>query len=372
MLDEIRKVSRDERVSSIDNKELDKKLYTTISNQQHKLIQVLGKVRTMSTALAATNAAHARLWSTITQDSENIYTITPGTSPIYPVSCVDNQKAEIVPEFGIIISNRLDTTLVFTDSLGNINPSIELMRATTTGVVDELALQALTENDINNILLMDDPYQAKFIGPDVSSASLTVDIYSKNKVMTLNAIKIINSPAIGAISTLFAKYDGINPVVVNGNENLTIYSDYNDTRAMPGYIHFQPVETQLMRFMLFSDLHISILNAVIIGVSIIVGEYNTYASKSYIGYKITPPAGATKIKNVGIYTDGYGETVDNVNIKIYDNLLDFDSMTNDYIKLVTNVMSIDMAITGDIWYLMELESVNNTTPTITKIVTEFE
>lgn len=372
MIEEIKRVGRGERVSSIDNRIFDKKLYTGISNQYHRLIQVLGKVRTMSASLAATNAAISRIISSMTVDEENIQTITTNTEPIYPYSCGDNQKAEIADEYGIIISKRMNTSMVFIDTLGNILPSIEIMRTTTSGVTDTQIISAITDNALDNILMEDDPYLAKFIGQGLTSANLTVDIYSRNKSININAIRCIPMPAIDAVSMLLAKYDGINPVVVNGSKELTTYLDYTSLRSFPGYIHFEPVETQLIRFMFVSNLYVSSLSAIIIGLSRIIGEYNTYAKKSYIGYKITPPDGATKIKNIAIYTDGFGESVDNVNIKIYDNQIDFDAMSNDYIKLVSQVMDVDMILGAETYYLLEFESVNNTTPTVNRIVTEFE
>jgi hypothetical protein len=169
------------------------------------------------------------------------------------------------------------------------------------------------------------------------------------------------------------RYDGINPVVLNGSLEFDETSIYDVTRTFPGYIHFEPVETSLIRMAISSELYVSSLGAVTVGLSKIVGEYHTYAQTSYIGYKVSYPTGTTKLTRVKMSLDSYSLSLANVRIKVYDSVDDFNAVNNSYVVSCGADQTVNVPDPGnDLYFLVEFESVNNTTPCVGKIELEYE
>ena len=98
MIEDIRTVNREDRVKSEDNRELDDRIYSTLSSEHHNLLRLLGRVRTMSTSLTLTNASLSSLLDSETAD-ENTVLINSNTEPTYPSSITEAEMAErdIIP-----------------------------------------------------------------------------------------------------------------------------------------------------------------------------------------------------------------------------------------------------------------------------------
>ena len=372
MIENIRSVGRDEKVSSQELRDLDDSMIAAISSDYHRLRVLLGKVRTLSTCLRVTNAAYAQELRLLEEASADSMTVklTATSTPVYPSSLSDAECAENHPEFGIIAAKRLNTALVFTDETDEIRPTITLSRTSTTGVTEQV-LTAI-ENSIDHCLVGTEPYLYRFVGETITKANLTINIFSNNKKMNINALRFIPMPSAGNTSLSGLRYDVVSPVVMNGNMEYPVVSEFDRTKSYPAYLHFKPVQTNLLKIDLNSNLFVAQLQTITIGVTRIVGEYNAYAKKSYIGYEIPIPEGATKLVELSIYADSYALSVLNTRMRVYSTLADFNNVTSNSIASSAGVQPLNVSVTGDVLYgLLEITSVDNTTPCIGKIIARF-
>jgi len=365
-----RRVSRSERVSSQELRDLDDSMVATLSMNYHRIRKLLGKLRTMMTCLRVTNASFARELRVLLEEDDMAVTITAENDPVYPSSLQDAEKAENHSEFGVICAKRLNTALVFTDETNQVRPTIELIRSTTTGTTEELS--TMIENSLEHSLIGNEPYLCRFVGEMVSKANLSIDIISRNREMNINALRFIPMPSAGGTSLGGLRYDGVNPVVMNGNQEYPIETTFNRTKSYPGYVHFKPVVTNLLRLNMNSNLYVAQLGCIAIGVSQIIGEYNAYAKKSYIGYLVEVPEGATKLVELSMYEDQFALSALNARVKVYDNLSDFNNISSNFIASSIGVQTMNLSISQSYLYvLLEITSVDNTTPCIGKIVARF-
>lgn len=371
MIENIRTVNREDRVKSEDNRELDDRIYATLSDEHHCLLRLLGRVRIMNTTLTLTNASLSSLLNSDTS-SGNTVLINSNTIPMYPTSLTDEQKAERDTEFGILTAKKLNSRLVFTDNNDIVKPTITVTRATDNSLFLEKP-DYVVENSIRHILEGSEPYMASFVREEMSKSNITLDIRSTDQPFLINALKYIPMPMAGSVMLEKLRYDGINPVVLNGGMEFSEASLFDITRTFPGYIHFEPVETSLIRLAVSSELYVSSLEAVTVGLSKIVGEYHTYAQTSYIGYKVSYPEGTTKLTRVKMSLDNYSLSLANVRIKVYDSVDDFNTINSRYIISCGSDQTVDIPDPGnDLYFLVEFESVNNTTPCVGKIELEYE
>jgi hypothetical protein len=370
LIEDIREISRADRVSSSQLRELDDKVYAELSSGYHNLLRLLGKVRTLNTCLVLTNASLSSLLNSESTD-ENTVIIDSGTAPLYPSSISDGEKAERDTEFGVITAKKVNSRLVFTDDAGIMKPTVRVVRATDNALFLEKP-DYVVENAVEHCLEGDEPYLASFTKDSMSRSNITLEMRSTDQPFLINAIKYIPMPMAGSVMLEKLRYDGINPVVLNGGLEFEETSIYNTARTFPGYIHFEPVETSLIKMAVSSELYISTLGSVTVGVSKIVGEYHTFAKTSYIGYKVEFPTGTTKLTKVKMEKDSYALSLSNVIIKVYNSADDFNAVSNHYIVSCGVEQEVSVPDPGgSLYFLIEIESVNNTTPCLGKIELEY-
>lgn len=371
MIEDIRQIDRSIRVSSREQRELDDKLYSTLSDQYHTVLRSLGKLSTVSTCLTLTNSALVNMLRS-TSSEDNMISLDAFTTPTYPTALIDLEKAESVPEFGIILSKRLNSRSVFTDDDGYIKPTVEITRATDNSLFLENP-DYVVENRVEHALEGEEPYLARFSKLNMSRSNITFDIVSTDQPFLINSIKYIPMPMAGAVMLERLRYDGINPVVINGGLEFQESSLYNVNRTLPGYIHFEPIETSMIRVAFSSELYNTALNAVTVGISSLAGEYHTYAKTSYIGYKIEYPTGYNTLKTVQMFMDGYALSLSNISLRLYDSEDEFNSMSNRYVISCGVNQQVSITNSGSPLYaLIEFESVNNTTPCLSGVDFTFE
>jgi len=372
MIENIRKVGRDEKVSSQEMRDLDDSMIAALSMDYHRLRILLGKVRTLATCLRVTNSAFTQELKTLEEGIADAMTVqlTARTTPTYPTSLSDAEQAENHAEFGTITAKRLNTALVFTDETDSVRPTIEMVRSTTTGATE--ALQTMIENSLDHCLVGTEPYLCRFVGQSITRANLAIDILSRNRQMNINALRFIPMPTAGSVSLSGVRYDGVNPVIMNGAREYPLVSTFDRTKSYPAYLHFRPASTNLLRVNLNSTLFVTQLNAISIGISRLVGEYNAYAKKSYIGYEVEIPEGATRLTELSLYADSYALSIQNTRVKVYSSQSEFNNVSSNFIASSAGVQTMNVPISGTtLYFLLEITSVDNTTPCIGKIVARF-
>ena len=371
MIREIEDISRERRVSSTKTRELTDTLYNRISWSFHRLLQVYGMARTATVCLELTNASMMTVLASTEKDEQNVTAITAYDEAIYPSIVEESEKAERNQEFVSITSKRVNSRLVLADENGVINPSLEIIKTAVSG--DQRAPRYIIENSISNAFRGDLPYVARYVKDDVSKVVLNLSITSKDQPFTINALKFIPMPAMGATVLEALTYDVGKNVVMNGGVELPPISVYQIERTYQGYIHFEPVSTTELTLSLASEVYLSALGCIAIGINKIVGEFNTYAIKSYIGWPIKYPYGYSRIANIQIIPATYSESMKNVRAKIYDNINDFNQVNDRYIALCDENTDLDIRQTSapTPYLLLELDSENNTTPCVGRIRLEF-
>lgn len=370
MIEDIRDINRSDPISSINNRKIDDKILAELSNQYHTLLSLLGKVNTLSVCLNLTNASLVNMLKSVDEEEDKIY-IDSHTEPQYPTSISEIDMAENISEYGIIIAKRINNRSIFVDDNDIIKPNIEIVRSTDNSLFLENPDKVI-ENSPKHAFEGIEPYIAQFVKNNMSRSNITIDVKSNSQPFLINAIKYIPMPMAGSIMLERLRYDGINPVILNGEVEFDETSIYDIHRTLPGYIHFEPVETSVMRITVTSELFNTSLNAVTVGISKIAGEYNTYASKSYIGYKVNTPLGYTKLKAVTMNKDGYTMSLNNISIKIYDSLDEFNNVSNRYLISCGTNQTVDIPCENiPLYFLVEIDSINNTTPSLSGISLEY-
>jgi hypothetical protein len=329
-------------------------------------------VRTATVCLELTNASMMTVLASTESDDPNIVNITAYDDALYPTSISSYEKAERNQEFVSITAKRVNSRLVFADADGTLNPSMEVVKTIRTE--DNIAPRYIVENSIENIFRGDLPYVARYVKDEVAKTRLQLDINSKDQPFAINAIKYIPMPAMGAIVLETLTYDEGKPITLNGGVTFPDVTQYSLERTYQGYIHFEPVDASSIRFSLSSEVYLSALSCIAIGITKILGELNTYALKSYIGWKMVYPHDATRLINVQIIPATHSSSVKNVRVRIYDNVDDFNQANDQYIVSCGNDTDVDIRKVSipNPYILMELTSENNTTPCVGRIRLEFE
>lgn len=371
MLRNIEEINRSKKVSSKNTRELTDDLYNSLSRNFHRLLQIHGMVRTSTVCLELTNASMMTVLASAEKDEPHIINITAYDECLFPTAISDNEQAERSQEFVTITSKRVNSRSIFVDENDILNSSLEFTKAIKTS--DEKIPKYIIENSIENAFKGDLPYVSRFVKDEVKKTTLELQILSKDQPFTLNAIRYIPMPAMGAITLDSMTYDGGKHLVTNGDCVLPDVNTYAIDRTYQGYIHFEPIETSTFCIQLSSEVYLSALSCTAIGITKIIGEFNTYALKSYIGWKITYPYGYTQLKNITIFPATYSTSMKHVRIKIYDNSNDFNEISDRYIIQCgeNTEVNIQQSTVPEPYILMELDSVSNTTPCVGRIRLEF-
>jgi len=366
---------RTDPVSSRRTKELEEYFHADLANQYHRILGLLSKARVASTCVTLTNAAFASLISSLSETSSSTQVITPASPVIYPESTTASEKVEKDEEFGIFHSKRINTREVFTDTDGELLSSIRIERTSEAIEAGEISPDVIIENEPKHAITGMTPYLARFASEaEMEETDIVLDIISASGPFELNAIRFTPMPMAGAVSLDKLNYDGVVPVTMNGRTTYTEGESFTVNRSYLGYIHFEPVSTTRFRLKLSSNMYVSSLKCITVGVSSIIGEMNVYSRYSYAGFQIVFPEGTSRIKSITTTGDKYSPSVENVTYWIYNSLTRFNNLSDDYVGAYgpTQTLDISKPASGSLYLLMRLESINNTTPCVGKITLEFE
>lgn len=375
-MDEINNIVRSKRVNSEELRELFDSYNSRISAAYHRENEIYGMLRTAMVCLEMTNSSMMITLSQLSKEGLKTRMISAYTDCIYPSSVADGEKAERHPEFLTIAAKRLNTKSVFLDSDGNTYPSIRVNKTIVSDTAD--IPDSVLENKLENVIRGDVPYLIRYIKESViSRAHLGLEIESTGEPFRINALRYVPIPGMGGNILKTLSYGGSKRPVMNGDyvlPDLTGNYLFDINRTLCGYFNFKPVETDRIKFDISSELYVSSMHCVAIGIGRVVGELNTYAKKSYIGYKINYPTGTESLTNVKISPSPYASSIKNIKVKIYGNQSDFDSVGNNFLASFIDEYSpqnINRQTAPTVFVLVEIESENETTPTLGTIQLDF-
>jgi hypothetical protein len=371
MIRGIENVTRGNRVSSEEIREIIDGLYQKYASNYHKTLQLFSLLRTASLGLEMTNSAWSAVTNALVETGDNILDFTPYSSYLYPTSIADGEKAEIHQEFMAFIGKRVNSRLVFTDTDNVIDPSITIIKSVHTS--DNSIPTRVIENIIDNCITGEAPFIARYLMDSAVKTTLNVTIRSTAKPLSINSLRFIPIPAVGMVTLDNLTYGAGTNVVLNGGAVLPAITSFDMSRSYQGYINFRPLTTTILGMSLSSETYISSFEAVAIGLSRLIGELNTYASTSYIGWLAEYPTGYTKISNIQILPARYSNGVANTRVKIYDNLNDFNLANDSYIELCDDNTNLNIQATAvpTPYILLEIDNDNGTTPCVERVRLQF-
>lgn len=375
------KINRSATVSSRDHRDFNDKLRYELSSLYHRSLAITSELNALSSMITLTEKSTVSMMRKYI-DTLNLLNsdviIDAQTAPIFPADLTDLQKAEQHSEFGIISAKRIESASVFLNSIGKLHDHLRVTRTTLNGIVDESPDQII-ENNTKHIFDRNIPYIIKFEKENLLRASIYLDIMSDSIPIRLNALRFIPYPGTGSVILDGYWKDGSFPVKTNGNMSYekplgTYEGDVDpsyDQYTLPGYIHSELINTLNLRLGFSSINYITELQSIVIGLGAVVGELNVYSEKSYIGYELQIPEGKS-LKNLQIHSDIYSPSLSNMSIYIYNDINHFNTMNDNYITRTYGSTDLNISGPGPLYLLVELDSVNNISPALSKITARFE
>lgn len=371
MISEIQSIAEDKKVKSRELRDLADKTYNRIAKAFHRTMKASGSVRTAAVCMEMLSSSLNNIIFELTDISDNKRVITPYTVPTYPDS--KYHRAERTPGLMCINAKRISTRPVFTDTNGVFDTDLVLSRTISTS--DSLPVKEVIENSLDHMFKDGSPYVCRITKDEIVRTSVSVTVSSPDTVLPINAIRYVPMPAAG-IGTLNSIYiNGSSPLIMNGGYTFPDVSVHTMDRTYQGYLHFEPQDLSRLTFTMSSEVYISSLDCIAMGISRIIGEYNTYALKSYIGWEVPYKDGYTKLKKLTPYPAQYSGPLENVSFRLYSNITDYSLVNSNYISIFSGTQeftNINSTQYPNLYLLMELSSVNNTTPCVGKIELEFE
>lgn len=378
MLEELVPVSRTSIVSSRERREFDERVASELSELYHRTLAAVGRANTASLCLKATSAAMLDVVSDLQQAvNAGLVTIDARTAVTYPADASVLQQAEAFREYRVITAKRVSSTPVFTNQQGRLLEKVSPERSTANSLYMARPT-SMVENSLNGMFTGDAPYLAKFSYPSAERSNLTVNVRSTGDPFVINALRLTPMPTLGGTSLIYVKYSTLLRPVLNGNlefPDLTgsVDTDLRMARSFPAYIHFKQIETDVLRLSLESDLYLTDVHAVVMGINRLQAEFNVYALNSYIGWTVTVPTAKTKIVRTKIVPDNFASSVTGARLRIYTNKTEFDRMSNSYLLSAMGETAHNVSLGGatTVYALLDLASTDNTTPCVGKIEIEF-
>jgi len=348
--------------------------YTDASNLYDQAFENLGKVEILNTGLRLIDTSNKRiiLQNSLREKKTYNLTITPTSKFVYPSSISDNEKAEPLPEFGIIVSKIINKRRIFTDLADMqrvIRPGVTI-RKSSHNYIFLSKPEAVFESDINDILVGEYPYLLRFIGKDVTEANLILETSLSNELAAFNTLEYHPFPAGGLME--------LDSVSINDSNisNKISQIEFNETTALdrtfPAYIPFVPIQGNRLNISLTNRSRIESLNGSIVGVDLLEAFSTTYASTSYFGYSFSVPDN-TKLTGIEVNGTWYSPKLSGVSIRVYDKQEEFDKVSNKYITGIDEVLkgTTNLEANKIYWLLFILNSNDNFPQTISSVGVNF-
>lgn len=369
-----RDITRTSKVSAAETQQYTEDVNTQLATQFHDIKSILGDVRVLTTCVKLMGSALDLIYKKTDSSAVHTY-ITVATPACYPTS-VSNMRASIHGDMNCITAKILSKKEVLLNTDGTLISGITITRVSAIPTSAPTP-STISENDPLRMLAKGVPYITTFTHDDAKSmkdARLKISIISNSRPLVFNALRLIPMPTVGTVCVDDIGYGSsatLNRLVMNGGEPFAAGIPCDTNRARPVYIHCEPISTRTFSVCLSSNITIVDLNAICMGISRLVAEYNVYASDSYIGYKVTVPAGK-KLARIDIRTSAWVSATDNIELRVYTkseafNAVDTRSdatLTGSGGALVTP-SEINADGTGTLYILAKLTAENGTTPCVT-------
>lgn len=357
----------------IDSNEINKRnqdIYTDISNLFDENFETLGKIELINTSLKLIDASNKYILRHPKPLPEFTFRIDVNSPIIYPTSLSEQNKAELNKNYQVIHNKIINRTRIFTDLSTTgieriIRPAVTISKS-SKNYIFLTRPELVYETYIDDILTGKLPYLIRFYGQEVKDANLILEIIAQDQVYNYNTIEFNPFPSDGAV-----ELEGIEiedqSVSIAGNP--LIFNETNkEQRKRSTYIPFDIIRGRRVNLNLNSTLRVESLNSVTIGVGLIEAFETVYANKSYFGFSFTP-VNNIKLSKLDIKGTWCNEPSNGVITKIYDNLVDFDAVNENYIVSIEDTIQGYINLIGGkpYFFLFEMTAENNYPQTISAI-----
>lgn len=367
----VRDIKRKDKVSSEEERKFNEIVISRITNTYHKLKTLIGKIKVLSDCIELLNGT---IYSDIQlPDNDNTF-LTVNSEFIYPDSIDETEKASIDKKFNCFHAALIGSSSLLVDSKGNLKSSYEITR--TSESINYSAATSIEENSIENIFSGNIPYLIKYSCSKGSIYDLLVNIDTSKYPIKANSLQLISMPARDGIMINHFSYNKGNNLKIDGKYDFENESVITKDRKYSAYLHFKPVTIDDFKLSLSSELFSNDLGGVYLGISSFKLLYNTYSVNSYIGFKLTFPEDIASLTKLYLNPYKYNEEVEHITIRLYDTEDGFNNIDSSSRLIINNINSPIKydKIEGfdDIYVLVEINSVDNTTPCFEYIEVGFE
>jgi len=336
----------------------------------HRILGLLGDTRTLVVCNTMTNLAFLRLLGEVASTNEVI--INPFTATaLVPSSATQAQRATCDREVGYISAGIVGSQQLFVMG-SSLDPRVKLTRSSEISKESASNVWAILENDISYALVDEVPYLARFaVLSDPGVIDLTLTVAFTGASFTCNAVKIIPVPIAGGVTIADVTHTAGLSLYGNNHTLITAATEIDDERSFAAFIPFEPVKTTSMSITFLSSLYSSVLKCTSVGIGLMSFYHNIYARKSYIGFYIEPPEGATRIAQVTTKATPFTPDLSGVQYYFYPDRNSFDLISNEFVA-VTGPNQYANIPAAPYYLLVEIASTNNTTPVIKSIKLSYE
>lgn len=347
--------------------------YTDASGLFDQSFETLGKVELLNTGLRLIDNSNKRIiaQNSLRKPPEFDLIIDPQSQIIYPTGISDNEKADILDNYGIFLNKVIHKERIFTDLADQriIKPGV-LISKSSHNYIFLSKPEAVFESDLNDVLLGEYPYMLRFVGENIQEAHINIEASIINEIHTFNTLEYNPFPAGGLMELDAATVD--DTAIANKSGEIPFIEANRFDRTFPAYIPFLPIRGNRLNLSILNQSRIESLNGSIVGVDLIEAFSTTYASTSYFGatFKV---AADSKLKNIELHGTWALPEVKNVSIRIYDKEAEFNAVSDKYLINIDDIIKGSLNLEKDKTYyiLFIMKSDDNFPQTISSVGINF-
>lgn len=336
----------------------------------HRILGLLGDVRTLVVTNTLTNLAMLRLMPDTTD------TLTVTVSPysnqlLYPPSLTESQKAVADRELGVFHAGAAGRQSLFVTRDGTLDPRTRVTRTSDVSKDTSSKVSGILENEKTNTLVGEVPYLVRFASlDDPGLVDLTLVIALEGASFTANTVKIIPVPVAGGVTIASLGHSGSQPLYSYRHQEIVAVEDETLGRSAATLISFEPTRMTSVSFRFLSRLYSSVLRCTSIGIARIAVEHVVYAQRSYLGVHLIPPDGATTITQVTTTPTPYSPSVSGIQYYFYQDRMSFDTLSSSFTAIAGPNQYLNIPA-QEYYVLVEIPTELNCTPVLRSISFQF-
>ena len=356
-------------LSSKETADFRKNVETRQSDHYFAIKKLKGKVDIFATSLVMTEAAITIMLDAQSED-DSVLTFSSRSDKIYPTSSDVEYNAESLSDFNSISAYRTNTESVFITDVGDLRDDILIDRTTNTAFELDKDQDRILDNNPVYCFSGDTPYMISFeknSDGSLDTADITIIASKESGQFFINAIRYVPMPSVGLITLNSVKYDLGTSVLLHDSTSFPIVTTPTLSRTKARYLHFQQIETSSILMSMMTGGAASVDNMTI-AVSRIIGEYNTYAAESYVGFALNTDK---IIETFTFNMANEDESNSGITAYLYNNIAAFNTLSTSPADCTICTNNEEISVTppedGNMWILLKIETDGSSTPVLESV-----